>query len=122
MGKDKIVLKDRTEIELESGASLGLIQVVSKNKNEMISIWEKMSAENLSKIQILNSSGVVCGTYADLLLVSETSKEQIDGTILTTFHLRGKTELEKRVDVLDGAVGDLGAITSALAEQVGGKA
>lgn len=121
MGKDKIVLKDGTEIELESGASLGLIQVVSKNKNEMISIWEKMSAENLSKIQILNSSGVVCGTYADLLLVSERSKEQADGTILTSFCFREKTDIEKRVDVLDGAVNDLGSATSALAEQIGGE-
>ena len=81
-----------------------------------------MTPENLLLIQILNSSGLVCGTYSDIVFVSETSVEQEDGTILTTFRLREKTELEKRADMLDGAVGDLGAVTSALAEQVGGKA
>lgn len=122
MNKDKMILKDKTEIELEAGASLGAIQIIFSSKSDMVSIWDKMTTDNLSSVQILNGSGLVCGTYADLVLISETSVEQADGTIRTSFYLREKTNIEKRVDMLDGAVGDLGAVTSALAEQVGGEA
>lgn len=121
MSKDKIVLKDKTEIELEAGASLSGLKVISASKADMIDVWNKMTVDNLSSVQILNGSGLICGTYEDLALVSETSAEQADGTILTSFCLREKTDIEKRVDVLDGAVGDLGAVTSALAEQIGGE-
>ena len=121
MSKDKIVLKDKTEIELEAGASLSDIKVISASKADMIDVWNKMTVDNLSSAQILNGAGLVCGTYTDLALVSETSTEREDGTILTSFYLREKTDLEKRVDVLDGAVNDLGVATSVLAEQVGGE-
>lgn len=121
MSKDKIVLKDKTEIELEAGASLSDIKVISASKADMIDAWNKMTMDNLSSVQILNGAGLVCGNYTDLALVSETSTEKEDGTILTSFYLREKTELEKRVDVLDGAVNDLGVATSVLAEQVGGE-
>lgn len=121
MNKDKMILKDKTEIELEAGASLGAIQILSPSKSDMVSVWDKMTTDNLSSVQILNGAGLVCGTYADLVLVSETSTEREDGTILTSFYLREKTDLEKRVDVLDGAVNDLGVATSVLAEQVGGE-
>ena len=112
MSKDKIVLKDKTEIELEAGASLSDIKVISASKADMIDVWNKMTVDNLSSVQILNGAGLVCGTYTDLALVSETSTEREDGTILTSFYLREKTDLEKRVDVLDGAVNDLGVATS----------
>lgn len=121
MSKDKIVLKDKTEIGLEAGASLSDIKVISASKADMIDAWNKMTMDNLSSVQILNGAGLVCGTYTDLALVSETSTEKEDGTILTSFYLREKTDLEKRVDVLDGAVNDLGVATSVLAEQVGGE-
>ena len=122
MNKDKMILKDKIEIELETGASLGGIKVISASKADMIDVWNKMTVDNLSSVQILNGAGLVCGTYEDLLLVSETSVEQADGTILTSFCFREKTDIEKRVDVLDGAVDDLGAATSVLAEQIGGEA
>ena len=121
MSKDKIVLKDKTEIELEVGASLSDIKVITASKADMIDVWNKMTVDNLSSVQILNGAGLVCGTYEDLVLISETSAEQADGTILTSFCIREKTDIEKRVDVLDGAVGDLGAVTSALADQIGGE-
>ena len=121
MNKDKMILKDKTEIELEVGASLSDIKVITASKADMIDVWNKMTVDNLSSVQILNGAGLVCGTYEDLVLISETSAEQADGTILTSFCIREKTDIEKRVDVLDGAVGDFGAVTSALADQIGGE-
>lgn len=71
-------------------------------------------------------AGLTVGTYTDLVLVSETSTVSPDGTVLTSYHLREKTDEEKRLDALeegqtvqDGAISDLGSATSALADQIG---
>ena len=84
--------------------------------------------QNLSAVNIKNGDGIVVGRYESLIFVGETSTPQNEGTILTSIHLREKTETEKRLDAIEsgqeiqnGAIDDLGAITSALAEsQEGG--
>lgn len=129
--KDKLILNDQTEIQIESGSALSDIKVLSQTKSDMIAVWDKLTAENLVSVQIKNAGGVSVGNYANLILNSETSVEQRDGTIFTSFRLREKTEVEllrEEVDALkegqevqNGAIDDLGAITSALAEaQEGG--
>lgn len=125
--KDTLVLKDGTSLELEAGAALSALRVVSPDKAAMLAKWEKLTAENLSEIQVKNGSGLTVGTYKDIVLVSETSEETDDGKIATTFCLREKSAEEKRLDALeagqavqDGAIEDLGAVTSTMAEQIGG--
>ena len=126
--KDKMILKDNTTIELEAGASLANIQVAAADRAGMVEIWGKLTEDNLSSVQIQTGDGLTVGTYTDLMLVSETSTVAVDGSVLTSYHLREKTDEEKRLDaleegqaVLDGAVNDLGSATSALAEQIGGE-
>lgn len=128
MNKDRMILKDNTTIELEAGAYLSNIQVVAADRAGMVAIWEKMTADNLSSVQIQTGDGLTVGTYTDLVLVSETSTVSPDGSVLTSYRLREKTDEEKRLDaleegqeVLDGAVNDLGKATSALADQIGGE-
>lgn len=128
MNKDKMILKDNTTTELEAGAYLSNIQVVAADRAGMVAIWEKMTADNLSSVQIQTGDGLTVGTYTDLVLVSETSTVSPDGSVLTSYRLREKTDEEKRLDaleegqeVLDGAVNDLGKATSALADQIGGE-
>lgn len=125
--KDTMILKDGTTIELEAGASLGNIMVNAEDRAAMVETWEKLTDENLKEVTIKNGAGVVAGTYADLVLVSETSKIETDGIVKTSYHLREKTDQEKEMEVLkasqevqDGAISDLGAVTSALAEQIEG--
>ena len=125
--KDTMILKDGTTIELEAGASLGNIMVNAEDRAAMVETWEKLTAENLKEVTIKNGAGVVAGTYADLVLVSETSKIETDGTVKTSYNLREKTDQEKEMEALkesqevqDGAISDLGAVTSALAEQIEG--
>lgn len=128
--KDTMILKDGSIIELEAGASLTDIRVSAADRAAMVETWEKLTAENLKEVTIKNGAGVVAGTYADLVMVSETSKIEADGTVKTSYHLREKTDQEKEMEALkasqevqDGAISDLGAVTSALAEQIeGGKA
>lgn len=126
--KDKMILKDNTTIELETGAYLSNIQVVAADRAGMMAIWEKMTADNLSSVQIQMGDGLTIGTYTDLVLVSETSTVSPDGSVLTSYRFREKTNEEKRLDaleegqeVLNGAVDDLGKATSDLADQIGGE-
>ncbi len=121
--KDTLTLKDGTIIEMESGASLSDIKVISDNKVAMVELWDKLTEDNLAKVTVKNSDGVVVGRYSDLILVSETSTIQGDGTVITSFNLREKTDTEKRLDAMessqqtqDEAIGDLGQAVSDLAE------
>ena len=120
--KDTLILKDQTTLEIETGASLTNITILSANKAEMVEKWDKMTKDNLSAVQVKNADGAVIGNYMDLILVSETSTILADGTISTALHLREKTDmerLEEKVEALmagqavqDGAISDLGTAVS----------
>lgn len=127
MDKDKLILKDGAAIELEAGASLGAIQVSASDRSAMLQIWEKLTERNLAEVNIQNGSGLTVGSYKNLVLVSETSIVKKDGTVITTYCLREKTDMEKRLDnveagqaIQDGAIADLGEVSSLLAEQMDG--
>ena len=123
--KDKLILKDQTTLEIEAGASLSSITVLSSTKEEMIEKWDKLTKENLSSVEIKNSDDVTIATYTDLILVNETSVILEDGTISTSFNLREKTDVEKLQEevamlkegqeVQDGAIADLGTVVSEIA-------
>lgn len=93
--KDKLVLKDQTTLEIEAGAELSAITVLSSTKEEMIEKWDKLTKENLSSVEIKNSDDVLIARYENLILVNETSVILEDGTISTSFNLREKTDVEK---------------------------
>ena len=121
--KDTMILKDGTTVELEVGASLAAIQVAAADRTAMLQIWQKLTEENLAEVQIKNGSGLTVGTYTDLMLVSETSTVDADVAVTTTYNLREKSAIEKRLDsvetgqkIQDGAIGDLGETVGALAE------
>ena len=127
MSKDKLILKDRTTIELESGAALGAIKVAAENRGAMLEQWKMLTPENLKEVKVQNGDGLTIGSYQELVLLSETSVVDSDGSVLTTYSLREKTDTEKRLDALEagqevqnGAISDLGMVTSTIAEQIGG--
>ena len=123
--KDKLILKDQTTLEIEAGASLSAITVLSSTKEEMIEKWDKLTKENLSSVEIKNSDDVLIARYENLILVNETSVILEDGTISTSFNLREKTDVEKLQEevamlkegqeVQDGAIADLGEVVSEIA-------
>lgn len=100
--KDKLILKDQTTLEIEAGATLSAITVLSSTKEEMIEKWDALTKENLSAVEVKNSEDVTIATYTELILVSETSIVLEDGSIGTEFHLREKTDIEKLQDEVDG--------------------
>ena len=128
--KDPLILKDESVIEMESGASLSDIRVLSDSKTAMAAVWDKLTEDNLAEISVKNGDGITVGHYTDLLLISETSTVQSNGAILTSFNLREKTDMEKRLDAVEKgqwvqdaairthneAIGDLGQAVSDMAE------
>jgi len=130
MNKDKLILKNGAEIELEAGAILGALQVVSADRAAMLATWELLTPGNLAQVQVKNGDGLTVGTYTDLVLVSETSVVASDGKVLTTYSLRPKTDVERLTErvavveegqqVQDGAINDVAKLAGSLAEQAGG--
>lgn len=125
--KDTLVLQNGVEIALEAGAGLGALRVYSTSREGMVSTWQQLTENNLQSVQIRNSAGLVVGTYKNLVLVSETSVTAFNGGVETVFCLREKTIEELRLDALEegqdvqnGAIDDLGAVTSVLAGQMEG--
>ena len=126
--KDTMILRDGTVIELEAGASLGDIRVMAADRTAMATTWAKLTPENLSVVQVKNEARLTAGNHTDLVLNDETSKVAADGTVLTSYRLRPKTDLERleeRVgavetgqDVQDGAINDLGTVVGEIAGEV----
>ena len=102
---DKIILKDKTEFEIAEGASLGNIQIQSKDFNGIKSITEAFSEENISKVTFTHNDQT-SGEYDDLKYegfsyVPNKGKDGTeDGTYTVTVSLRTKTEMEKAIDEL----------------------
>ena len=133
-----LVLKDGTEITLGDNSSRTHLLVASESRTAMVAVWEKLTRDNLQSLQ-LKVEGQVTGEYGDMLLVSETSTVDVDGSVQTEFVIREKTDIEKLQEVVaaqsaeiaalkegqgvqDGAIDDLGVVTSTLAEQIEGGA
>lgn len=110
---DKMILADGSIIELEAGASLSSLGVVSENKEKMLETWNLFTKENLKSVQVQNGSGLVVANYTNLVLVSETSAVNADGTVHTKFNVREKTQAELDLE-------ELKADMQALNETIGG--
>ena len=122
---DKIILKNKTEFEIAEGASLGNIQIQSKDFDGIKSITDAFSEENISKVTFTHNDQT-SGEYENLKYegfsympnVGEDCAE--DGTYTVTVNLRAKTEMEKAIDELKaGHESNAGAIQD-LADMVAG--
>lgn len=130
---DKIILKDQTTFEVADGASLGNIQIQSKNFDGIKTITDAFAENNLAEVTFTHNDAV-SGKYTDLKSdgftyapnTDEAGKE--DGTYTVTIRLRTKTEIEKRLDALEagqvtlqqGHESNAGAIED-LAGMIGGE-
>lgn len=122
---DKIILKNKTDFEIAEGASLGNIQIQSKDFDGIRSITEAFSKENISKV-IFTHNDQTSGEYDDLkyegfsYMPNKGKDGAEDGTYTVTVSLRTKTEMEKAIDELKaGHESNAGAIQD-LADMVAG--
>ena len=136
MNRNILVLKDATEIIIVNDDGIHNIQIIVDNLSELGTLWDKLTPANMSTVAIKDSGGAAVGNYNNMVLCSpafQSVDKTEDGKISATFGIRGKTELEllkekvaamsETLSVHDGAIGDMGAVISAVAETTeGGKA
>lgn len=122
---EKLILKDKTEIEIKAGAGLDEIAAVVTDFAALGTLAEAVrKPENLKEIQF-KTDDVVTSEYTDMKLLSPLfSAVDIEGDkVVATFGLAEKTEIEKEIELLkagqtiqDGAIKDLGDVVSVIAE------
>lgn len=114
---EKMILADKTELELKEGGSLNKNTVVVKNFADLETIAQAITKEGNLKTVQYKTNEQITGEYADMKLETPLFKE-VDYTgekkVMATFGIREKTELEKEIDkikeqqeVQDGAILDL---------------
>lgn len=102
---DKIILKDQTSFEIADGASLGNIQIQSKNFDGIKTITDTFAENNIAEVTFKHNDEV-SGKYTDLKCDGFTYVPNMgedgaeDGTYTVTIRLRTKTEMEKAIDEL----------------------
>ena len=121
---DKIILADDTAYEIKEGASLGNIQIKSKNFDGIKTITDAFAENNLAEVTFTHNDAV-SGKYTDLKSDGFTYMPNMgedgteDGTYTITVNLRTKTEMEKAIDELKAgheanaeAIQELASITA----------
>lgn len=120
---DKLKFFDGTVIDIEDGATLSEVMHIASNEANALYVCGKVTAENVSTLQFLHGEAVT-GDYQNVIIAAPTTREDGEnGTVVVRMHFREKTDLELRVDALeesqevqDGALEDLGAAVSEMAE------
>lgn len=122
---DKIILKNKTEFEIAEGASLGNIQIQSKDFDGIKTITDAFTADNLQEVTFTHNDQT-SGEYENLkyegfsYVPNNGEDGTEDGTYTVTVSLRTKTEMEKAIDELKaGHESNAGAIQD-LADMVAG--
>ena len=99
---DTMILKDGTNINLNTGASLVNLTVACADANTLGTLFSKLTKDNLSSVQIKNEAGFSNGVYSNTVLMPG-NYEIIDGGFLVTIRLREMTDIEKKLAELEAS-------------------
>ena len=98
---EKIILKDKTEIEIQDGASIGKITVLT-TADKLGELFNALNKDNLENVQFSS------GTYTNMMLAEpHFSINKTDEGLLVSFGLRELTEEEKNQEAVAVAIGYL---------------
>ena len=121
---EKMIVKDKTELEIMNGASLNAITAVADDWTALGAIAEALKESgNLDDVQF-KTDETVTGEYRNMKLESPLfSAVDIaeDGKIHVTFGIRQKTEMEMTIEQLQKGQGVQDGAIMELAEMMGGK-
>lgn len=136
--KEKIVLVDGTEIEIENGAVENCVQVVLPDLDGFKELYGKFTEENMEKYQVKNADGLTCAVLENKCL-KNAMVEQKEKGFLVSFNLAdvnmvnkrlsaletgqselqaGQSEIKADLELQDGAIADLGEIVGGMMEGV----
>ena len=134
--KEKIVLVDGTEIEIENGAVENCVQVVLLDLDGFKELYGKFTEEKLKQYQVQNADGLICAVLENKCLKNAMVEKKEKG-FLVSFNLADVDMTEKRIAALesgqselqagqaemkagqelqDGAIADLGEIIGGMME------
>lgn len=120
---DKLKFLDGTIIDIEEGATLSEVTHIATNEANALFVCGKVTAENVASLQFLHGEAVT-GDYQNVIIAAPTTREDGEnGAVIVRMHFREKTDVELRLDALeegqtvqDGAIEDIGAVLSDMAE------
>lgn len=120
---DKLKFTDGTIIDIEDGATLSEVTHIASNEANALFVCGKVTAENVASLQFLHGDAVT-GDYQNVIIAAPTTREDgEEGAVIVRMHFREKTDVELRLDALeegqtvqDGAIEDIGAVLSDMAE------
>lgn len=96
--KEKIVLKDGTEFEIESGATENKVQVIcEKSIAALGELYEKFTEENLTAFQITDYDGNVFTKQTDKY-VGDINIKILPEKFIVSFGLEDVDKIQKAVD------------------------
>ena len=99
---EKLILADNTEIQILGGASVGVISTEVKDWPNAGDVIEKLTDENLEKVQFVSGEDV-SGEYTDMTLI--TPVQYTPGSpALLTFGLRERTTEEIQQEDVQTAI------------------
>lgn len=128
-GKEKIVLRDGTVLEIENGASENLVHVPIQSLDDFKGLFQKFTEDNLEKFSIQNAAGLTCATLENKYL-QEAGVKQRKNDYIVSLRLADVDMVEKRLAAIeaeqeatktgqaiqDGAIADLGEIVGGMME------
>lgn len=101
---EKLILNDSTEIDIQDGASLGIITTILADYSAFLSLASKLTKENLSHVTF-QSGGITSAEYYSMALVEPnfyiTARE---AGVEVTFGLRERTQEELQEEEIKMAV------------------
>lgn len=101
---EKLILNDSTEIDIQDGASLGIITTILADYSAFLSLASKLTKENLSHVTF-QSGGITSAEYYNMALVEPnfyiTARE---AGVEVTFGLRERTQEELQEEEIKMAV------------------
>lgn len=120
---DKLKFMDGTIIEIEDGATLSEVTHIASNEANAIFVCGKVVPGNVEHLEFLHGD-LITGSYDHVIIAAPTTREDGEGeTVIVRMHFREKTDVELRLDALeegqtvqDGAIEDIGAVLSDMAE------
>lgn len=120
---DKLKFMDGTIIDIEDGATLAVVTHIASNEANALYVCGKITPENVTHLDFLHGDAVT-GSYDHVIIAAPTTREDGEnGTVVVRMHFREKTDVELRLDALeegqtvqDGAIEDIGAVLSDMAE------
>lgn len=113
---DILKLATNEQIPIEDGASLGSMEHIAPTDAEAAAVCDMLTPLAVSHVEFVHE-GQIAGIYDNVMLAQPpTRTDNEDGTVSVHISLREKTDVEIRLDTIEGAIEDLGAAVSDLSE------